>query len=1255
MTNETDLLINNKSYTNKDFASIYPELIDTVTSMTDRWNPTVSNESDPGIVILKTLGFVGDKINYNLDKNTLENFLVSATQETSMRNLTDMIGYSMKYYVAPIVDVTFMYNASVDGNVINPNIIFNPLTTEVGSSDEGENINFILTSRVTLSRPFESMTAPCIQGRLKNLVVNTSGEVEESESNVIHLYNLDDNNRIYFPETGVAQNGVFIYDATEENPTTFWRVVDNLNYQSPLEKVFKFSYDSRKGLPYIEFPMDIANIIGNGIKIKYVVTNGLSGNVKAKVINALISSKVDWESLGLNEDNLYVRNLSASINGRDPESITEAYNSSKKIIGTFNTLDTCRDYANAIYNIYDESNEYPVVSNIQVCDRRDDFNHAIKIVSYDNLGDVTINASTEVTPFDLCTYPLTPIRKYSDYDESFTPLNGGKLSTYIKDEIEEFKNICHEYREPTSSDVYLFKNKYKLDANVITKYKVNDNERASILSNIASALQEQFNARELDYGKEIPFDSLLKCMENSDERISTISMMEPELSTYYINKGGKEYPLYNNDGTSTQSEVYYKYLAQNILSGNISLFDYNNKFNYEFGQSKLSGIDQVQDRISAIKTTFQPTFSSESGGEHSLTLLDNQVIQLLGPSILTELTYPAYINYCFIPSHSTTEIVQGTNYTFQQGDKLVINYTDSSQGIKWIIYGRDSSGFYKMDGSATKQEFSGIIQPNFDLSATSQESGGGRREKEIPTWVQNIIGGDSTWWFASLGARDELKIQKINKTTLNKKMKAYWLIDNAENKLPNEEEWLLKENEYFFYTDLANSQLVSIGSGTSIKLPIGLRNKSCKSVDIEEVMDKGILALSDLWYTYDFSVGNLEIIENSILTLTSGDSIDFVNLNGSFTLGNDPINPLLDGVTFESITYTINGETKTLDAFEGDEENAWRIKSRLDLDVSKERAQELHANELVSFDRMLKITPPSTWRNTLYAKDDNDIFEKLDDPESYDPSVDNVWEIAQNSTILGEGMSFYLSNALQMSGGVIDTRVVLNSSDVSSIMLPISIYCFEDTIEDTSVIARSSDEYISIQTSDELTTFNNEQVSLPQIEDENFLMMFYLDTLDGGSDSKYINLNLTNGSYKVKHYNSDEASDFTTKLSYGLNIISFERVEGVSTTSTISFALHGISGSDKFVFTIGTLDFYKGINSKFGDINDTTLLNTIKELDVNNDFYYNCRIDNSRYLEVESMYSPYALFDANNRANKMTLSQIAFNISTIDVVRSSRL
>ena len=93
MFTENELDISNKSYTNKDFQTIYPELLDLVKTLTNKWDPTTSNESDPGVILIKLAALIADKNNYNIDKNILELFPLSVTQRGNAHKLYDMLGY----------------------------------------------------------------------------------------------------------------------------------------------------------------------------------------------------------------------------------------------------------------------------------------------------------------------------------------------------------------------------------------------------------------------------------------------------------------------------------------------------------------------------------------------------------------------------------------------------------------------------------------------------------------------------------------------------------------------------------------------------------------------------------------------------------------------------------------------------------------------------------------------------------------------------------------------------------------------------------------------------------------------------------------------------------------------------------------------------------------------------------------------------------------------------------------------------------
>jgi hypothetical protein len=195
------------SPTKKDYYQIWNELIDLASKISDRWSPESTNESDPGIVLLKALTAIADKINYNIDKNTLEAFMPSATQAESMRKLTEMMGYSMKHYISATCDATITYTNS--NNKSSFKIYFPKF---VNLKDTEEEINFVTIEDFTLTDAEPARQIPCIEGELV--------ECETNSDNIISMSHLDDNNRYFLPEMTVAENGIFITNVYEIDGAT---------------------------------------------------------------------------------------------------------------------------------------------------------------------------------------------------------------------------------------------------------------------------------------------------------------------------------------------------------------------------------------------------------------------------------------------------------------------------------------------------------------------------------------------------------------------------------------------------------------------------------------------------------------------------------------------------------------------------------------------------------------------------------------------------------------------------------------------------------------------------------------------------------------------------------------------------------------------------------------------------------------------------------------------------------------------------
>ena len=648
MITEKDLELSKLSPTKKDFYQIWNEILDTAKKISDRWSPESTNESDPGIVLLKVLTGVADMLNYNIDKNILEAFMPSATQQDSMRKLCELAGYNIKYYQSAETEATIGWSGLIKNNQFvldedaeegKDNLII-PMFSILKNS-EGD-ICYTVTETVSINPVVTTTKVPCIEGQVV--------QCGEDTDYVISLNNLDDNNRYYLPEAQIAENGFFIYTIKDgiyyKNK---WEKVDNLNTQAIGKYVYKVGYDSKIGLPYIQFPDDISSIINDGLYIWYTRTLGVNGNIKARYLTTFEAENID-EADKEYYNFISVTNNDAAMNGTDIETINQAYNNFKKTIGTFDTLVTCRDYMNKIYQLYD-SNNIPLVSNIIVSDIRDDINKAAILCTFDVYGikykniELIKDNEKQINNFDLVLYPFTTIygiNNESEYLKSFEYTE--EKIPEIEKAIENIKTISHTFNTPETGDIICIKNYLRLNAKITTTTKVNAIEEKYILDNIYTNIYKTFNARQLDFGESIPFDAILDCIENADTRIKNVSLDEPIIVPKIV--------LRNKQAESGQEEVdlddnaYIRLVARNVLAGKVALFSYNTKFRAEITESKYTSGENTFDNVKLIEPTYNiKSFNDNASLKAPITLNENELIQFRAPNLKTTKTYPAYVNY----------------------------------------------------------------------------------------------------------------------------------------------------------------------------------------------------------------------------------------------------------------------------------------------------------------------------------------------------------------------------------------------------------------------------------------------------------------------------------------------------------------------------------------------------------------------------------------------------------------------------------
>lgn len=745
--------LTNLSYTSKDFNAIYTELLDLADKISPKWKPSQSNESDPGVLLLKLDAIIGDKSNYNIDKNILELFPSSVTQYPNAREIFEQCGYIMSYYKAAEVQVMLNMTSEPEGAIdeaADENELKHKDTIRLYTlgdfrmlCDEDNSIIYTIIDRnpyVTSDR--ETYTYTALQGKINNYTLNND--------ELITYTALDYNNRLYFADINVAENGIFIQDVTAEGTGSKnyneWKKVDSVLTEPKNSRCYKFGIDKEGSRCYIEFPSDIANIIGNGIKIKYLTTNGYNGNISNNVLSKLFDDntssyisiadntrfnpdlRVGEDTITLSNTNLYIRNTKPSSNGADPESIDDARMNYERVKNTFNTLVSLNDYNNFLKT----SNE---VANGFICDRSNDIQASTKIISFDgNLEStysqvrsvekdaITVDGTSvkikapELSAFDLRIYALkyvNPVTTTASYDLTFN-LATDRLNN-LKDDMSDIKSIQHDFTPLNLNDIIYIKLAYTIDARIIPYSKLDTLEQLNLEAKIRKTLLENLNSGKINFGEEIDYDKIYDLIMESDDRIKSLILDDFDYEAYIIykdsQKGDTEQSIQIpssldevTDGSNLENWMN-TIKAKAILAGVTPLFEEpDTNFNY----SILHNSSQFSQPAGKVNTNSEITVPIVSG-KGQVTLTPNESIYVTIDNYITKETYANYCKYFYNLNKSATE--DGL-YELTSDDYIIFFWKENNEDevYKYEYYIAKPSG---------GDDLYHVISPSFELSGST--------------------------------------------------------------------------------------------------------------------------------------------------------------------------------------------------------------------------------------------------------------------------------------------------------------------------------------------------------------------------------------------------------------------------------------------------------------------------------------------------------------------------------------------------------
>ena len=304
-------------YTSRDYSSI---LLD-MTTLIPNFSPTWTNRdpADFGMTLVELFAYMGDILNYYVDRAANEGFLATATQRKSVLQLANLLGYTPTDAVAATASLTFT-NSTVSDITL-------PALTQVATS--------LIVNSTTAQVVFETDSATTVPANSSVSVSSTQGVTVTDEQ--VAIATSSANQTYVLKNTSVINNTVQItIGGVSYNRAQY--LIDSGSY----DPVFT-TFTNAEGATYITFGDGVSGRIPpSGVQIyaTYRTGGGAIGNVATILLKSIIKVPNQTIPLGLT-----VTNQSAATGGADAESIDSIRLNAALSIRAVNRAVSLTDYS----------------------------------------------------------------------------------------------------------------------------------------------------------------------------------------------------------------------------------------------------------------------------------------------------------------------------------------------------------------------------------------------------------------------------------------------------------------------------------------------------------------------------------------------------------------------------------------------------------------------------------------------------------------------------------------------------------------------------------------------------------------------------------------------------------------------------------------------------------------------------------------------------------------------------------------------
>jgi len=307
-------------FTNYDFDDLVDQLTNRLKER-DAWKDTY--RSSTGQMLIELFSYIGNMVLYYVERRAEESYILTAKNKSSIVNLVRLLNYIPKRKASA---VGILRMTLTDG--INSKMVFIPKYTVCTTSS---GMKYMVSEDAVIMPGQTYVDVNGVQGELVTLNRVGNGVPDQE-------YTIEDDS--------VENTNVFISVGG-----AFWSQVTSFIYSTSSTKDYtlKTELNDYVTIVFGNGVFGLAPAIGEAIEIKYIRSEGVSGNVyELDRITTLVSTIYDEDSAAVD---VSVSNVSTFLGGDDAETAEEIREEAPKVFATGDRAVTKNDFI-AILNNY---------------------------------------------------------------------------------------------------------------------------------------------------------------------------------------------------------------------------------------------------------------------------------------------------------------------------------------------------------------------------------------------------------------------------------------------------------------------------------------------------------------------------------------------------------------------------------------------------------------------------------------------------------------------------------------------------------------------------------------------------------------------------------------------------------------------------------------------------------------------------------------------------------------------------------------